>query len=208
MQSIFRLVVAASLLAFVLPTAVAAQSYPSRQVTIVVPFPAGSITDGLARAFAEFMRRSLGKVVIVETKPGQDGALAARAVAQSDPDGYTILIGGNSTHSAPASLYKQLQYSPEKDFVAVGGIMKVPTMLLVRPEFRGLHIDREGPEQEADIWLRQYVLARSRRVAEEPCRTGFASRTLSRHPAGADRPAWRPTGRRLRGSLDRPRDAA
>lgn len=134
MNMISKLAAAAFLL-LAFPGFVLAQAYPAQQVTIIVPFPAGSITDGLARTVADYMRRSLDQVVVVENKPGQDGALAARTVAHAEPDGHTILIGGNSTHSAAASLYEQLPYDPEKDFTAIGGIMKVPTMLLVRSDF-------------------------------------------------------------------------
>lgn len=112
-----------------------AQDFPRRPVTLVAPFPAGSITDGVARMVAEHYTKALGQSALVENKPGQEGAIAARSVAQSAPDGYTVLAGGSTTHSAALALYKSLPYEPMKDFRAVGGVMKVPLLLCVRADF-------------------------------------------------------------------------
>ena len=73
------------------PAAVA-QSYPSRQITLVVPFPAGSATDGVARRLADSVKEATGAVVIVENKPGADGNLAALSVLRAEPDGYTVFV--------------------------------------------------------------------------------------------------------------------
>jgi tripartite-type tricarboxylate transporter receptor subunit TctC len=110
-------------------------AFPSRAVTLVAPFPAGSITDGVARMVAEHFGRTLGQSAIVENKPGQEGAIAARAVARAEPDGYTILAGGSTTHSAALALYKALPYDPLADFRSIGGVMKVPLLLCVRADF-------------------------------------------------------------------------
>lgn len=111
-----------------------AQDYPRRPVTIIAPFPAGSVTDGMARVVAESLARSLKQNVLVENKPGQEGAVAGRAAARAEPDGYTILIGGNSTHSAAVNLYN-LPYDPVADFAVVGGVSKIPLLLVVRADF-------------------------------------------------------------------------
>lgn len=111
------------------------QDYPTKPITIISAFPAGSSTDGVARAVGESLRRTLKQAVIVENKPGQDGAIGGRFGAHAQPDGYTLLLGGNSTHSAPVNLYKSIGYDPEVDFAPIGGITKIPLLLTVRPDF-------------------------------------------------------------------------
>jgi tripartite-type tricarboxylate transporter receptor subunit TctC len=115
--------------------AVAETTYPTRPVSIVVPFPAGSATDAVARKLAESLREALGQSFVVENKAGADGIVAARAVASAPADGYTVLITTNTTHSANPSIYRQLPYDPQKDFTPIGGIIQIPFMLAVRPEF-------------------------------------------------------------------------
>jgi tripartite-type tricarboxylate transporter receptor subunit TctC len=112
-----------------------AQPYPSRQISVVVPFPAGSATDGVARRLADSMKEATGATVIVENKPGADGNLAALAVLRAEPDGYTVFVTGNSTHAANVNLFNTMPYDPKADFAAVGGIMTIPMMLTVKPEF-------------------------------------------------------------------------
>jgi tripartite-type tricarboxylate transporter receptor subunit TctC len=113
----------------------AAQSYPSRQISVVVPFPAGSATDGVARRLADSIKEATGTTVVVENKPGADGNLAALAVLRAEPDGYTVFVTGNSTHAANVNLFNTMPYDPKADFAAVGGIMTIPMMLTVKPEF-------------------------------------------------------------------------
>jgi tripartite-type tricarboxylate transporter receptor subunit TctC len=112
-----------------------AQTYPSRQITMVVPFPAGSATDGVARRLADNIKEATGATVIVENKPGADGNLAALAVLRADPDGYSVFVTTNSTHAANVNLFNAMPYDPKADFAAVGGIMTIPMMLTVKPEF-------------------------------------------------------------------------
>src|SRR4051812_48736171 len=81
------------------PSPVAAQSYPARAVTLVVPFPAGSTTDNVARKLADYMRAATNVPVIVDNKPGADGNLAAQSVLRAAPDGYTVFVTTNSTHA-------------------------------------------------------------------------------------------------------------
>jgi tripartite-type tricarboxylate transporter receptor subunit TctC len=116
------------------PTATA-QSYPSRQVSLVVPFPAGSATDGVARRLADSLKEATGATVIVENKPGADGNLAALSVLRAEPDGYSIFVTTNSTHAANANLFNAMPYDPKADFAAVAGVMTIPMMLTVKPEF-------------------------------------------------------------------------
>jgi tripartite-type tricarboxylate transporter receptor subunit TctC len=96
------------------------QNFPTRPVTIVVPFSAGSGTDTGARLLAQHLKDSLGQSVVIDNKPGASGTIAATSVAQARPDGHTLLMGTNSTHSANPSLIKNLPYDPAKDFKVIG----------------------------------------------------------------------------------------
>ena len=108
-----------------------AQPYPSKPIRAVVPFAAGSATDQIGRAFAEKMAQTLGQTVIVDNKPGASGMLGAAEVVKAPADGYTILIGTNSTNAALKFLMKKLPYDQDKDFVPVGYIGSVPLMVAV-----------------------------------------------------------------------------
>src|SRR5262249_59010470 len=88
-----------------------AQKYPSRQITIVVRCGAGSATDAAARMVAQHLQTALGQRVVIENKPGANGTLAANTVARATPDGYTLFLTTNSTHSAIA-LFKSVPYDP------------------------------------------------------------------------------------------------
>lgn len=112
-----------------------AESYPSRRINLIVPFPAGSATDAVTRRLAEGIRAETGATVLVENKPGADGNLAALAVLKADADGYTVFITTNSTQAANVSLFNAMPYDPKADFAPVAGIMTIPMMLTVKPEF-------------------------------------------------------------------------
>ena len=107
-----------------------AQSWPSKPVTLVVPFPAGGTTDVLARALAEKLTLSLGQTVIVESKPGAGATLGADYVAKARPDGYTLLVGAVH-HTIASSVYKKLPYDFQKDLAPVTTIAMVPNVLVV-----------------------------------------------------------------------------
>jgi len=120
--------------ATLLATALAAQaqsSYPTRSIRAVVPFAAGSATDQIGRAFAEKMSQALGQQVLIDNKPGASGMLGADAVAKAPADGYTILIGTNSTNAALKFLMKKLPYDQDTAFSPVGFIGSVPLMVAV-----------------------------------------------------------------------------
>jgi tripartite-type tricarboxylate transporter receptor subunit TctC len=108
-----------------------AQAWPNKPIRAVVPFAAGSATDQIGRAFAEKMQATLGQPVVVDNKPGANGMLGADIVAKAPADGYTILIGTNSTNAALKFLMKKLPYDQDKDFVPVGYIGSVPLMVAV-----------------------------------------------------------------------------
>jgi tripartite-type tricarboxylate transporter receptor subunit TctC len=108
-----------------------AQSYPTKPIKAIVPFAAGSATDQIGRAFAARMSETLGQTIVVENKAGVNGMLGADAVAKAAPDGYTILIGTNSTNAALKSLMKKLPYDQDTAFVPVGYMGSVPLIMAV-----------------------------------------------------------------------------
>ncbi|HEX2541406.1 MAG TPA: tripartite tricarboxylate transporter substrate binding protein [Caldimonas sp.] len=111
-----------------------AQAYPSKPVTFVVPFAAGSATDQLARALGNSLTQDTKQAVVVDNKAGASGMLAAQAVARAPADGHTVLITTNTTHAANEHLYKKLPYDPVKDFVPVTGLGKGGQVLVVRTD--------------------------------------------------------------------------
>jgi tripartite-type tricarboxylate transporter receptor subunit TctC len=129
----FRSIVV-GLAGIVVATAVAAQGYPAKPITFVVPFAAGSATDQLARALGQSITNEAHQVVIVNNLAGASGMLAAQNVAKAAPDGYTVLITTNTTHAADEHLFKKMAYDPVKDFVPVTGLGKGGQVLVVRPE--------------------------------------------------------------------------
>jgi len=108
-----------------------AQSYPTRPVTLVVPFAAGGPTDVAARALGQAMEKSMGQPVVIENKVGAGGTLAVADVARATPDGYRILIHHIGMSTAPA-LYRKLSFDPLKDFEYIGQVLDVPMTLLVK----------------------------------------------------------------------------
>lgn len=113
----------------------AAEPYPSRRITLIVPFPAGSATDAVTRRLAEKIRADTGATVVVDNRPGADGNLAALAVLKAAPDGYTVFVTTNSTQAANVNLFNAMPYDPQADFAPVFGILTIPMMLTVRPDF-------------------------------------------------------------------------
>ena len=111
----------------------AAQTYPNRTITLVVPFAAGGPTDVVARALAAVMTGSLGQSVVVENRLGAGGTIGVGAVAKAAPDGYTYLIHHNGMATA-VGLYRKLAYNPLTDFEYVGQVIDVPMTLLARKD--------------------------------------------------------------------------
>jgi len=111
-----------------------AQAYPNKSITLVVPFAAGGPTDVVARLLGATMTRSLGQTVVIENKLGAGGTIAANAVRQAPPDGYTFLIHHNGMGTAPA-LYRKLPFNPLTDFEYVSQVVDVPMTLLGRKDF-------------------------------------------------------------------------
>lgn len=115
--------------------AASAQGYPARPVKLVVPFPAGSQADTVARIVSIPLQQQLNQPVIIENKPGAGGAIAADSVARSMPDGYTLMMTTAAIQAANVSLYTKLPYNPVKDFAPIARVATTSMMLMVRPDF-------------------------------------------------------------------------
>jgi tripartite-type tricarboxylate transporter receptor subunit TctC len=107
--------------------------YPSRPITIVVPFSAGGGVDAVARLLGDRMRVALKQSVVVENKGGASGMLGAAAVSKAAPDGYTLLMGSAGETAINPLIYKQMQYTPEKDLAPISLVTRVPNVLLASP---------------------------------------------------------------------------
>ncbi len=111
-------------------TGAMAQAWPSRPITLIVPFAAGGTTDVLARALGERLQQSLGQPVVIESKPGAGATIGADFVAKAKPDGYTLLVGAVH-HTIATSVYKKLPYDFQKDLAPITTIAMVPNVLVV-----------------------------------------------------------------------------
>lgn len=110
------------------------QDYPEKPLRIVVPFGAGSATDGLARAVGEGVTKQTGQTIVVDNRPGANGIIAAENVAKSPRDGYSILFGTHTTNAANRWLYKKLPYDAAKDFAPVSALARGWSFLVVNPK--------------------------------------------------------------------------
>jgi tripartite-type tricarboxylate transporter receptor subunit TctC len=121
--------------ALVVSPAVAQSDFPNKPVNLVVPFAAGGSTDLVARVVAQAMSEELGQQVLVVNQGGAGGVLGASAVAEAQPDGYTILMGTIATHALSASLYSTPPFDPVADFAPISLLVTVPNVLVVHPDF-------------------------------------------------------------------------
>jgi tripartite-type tricarboxylate transporter receptor subunit TctC len=126
-------VIAALFLAFAAPAF--ADTYPSRTVTLVVPYPAGGGVDAMARVVAERLTAAFGQQVVVDNRGGGSGLVGTRAVVRAAPDGYTLMLGHTGSISINPSLYANAGFDPRKDFAAIGLIASMPVVLLAHPSF-------------------------------------------------------------------------
>jgi len=122
-------------LCFIFSLNAGAQGYPAKPVKLVVPFPAGSATDQVARLTGQQLQEALKQPFVVENKPGAQGAIAAEFVARSAPDGYTLMVTTNTPQAANVSLFKKLAYDPVKDFEPVARLSTTSFMLMAKPDF-------------------------------------------------------------------------
>jgi len=150
-------------------TATWAQSaaFPSRPITFVVPFAAGSATDTFARALGQSVSEQSGQPVVIDNRPGASGMIAAQHVARATPDGYTVIIATNTTHAANEHLFRRIAYDPVKDFAPITGLGQGGMVMVVRPDspFRSVND----------------VIAAAR---QSPGRLSFASGSASSRVAG------------------------
>ncbi|AOG24384.1 Bug family tripartite tricarboxylate transporter substrate binding protein [Acidovorax sp. RAC01] len=127
--------VGAGLSAALLATSPAAlaQAYPSKPITIIVPFAAGGTTDILARVVGQALTTELGQPVVVDNRAGAGGNIGGAAAAKATPDGYTLFMGTVGTHAINASLYKKMPFDPVKDFAPLTRVATVPNLLVAHP---------------------------------------------------------------------------
>jgi tripartite-type tricarboxylate transporter receptor subunit TctC len=111
----------------------AAQDYPSRRVTIIVPYTAGGSSDYVARTVAAKIQDGLRQPVVVENRPGGNAHIGTELVAKSAPDGYTLLLAGMTTHAAAPALYRKLSYDPVKDFAPITNCIDSPIAVVAHP---------------------------------------------------------------------------
>src|SRR3954464_11031727 len=114
------------------PSRSRAQGFPSRSITIIVPYPPGGPVDALARLIAQEAAGDLNQPIVVENRPGGSGIIGAQAVARAEPDGHVLVLGTNQTHAANQSLFKNCPYDAVRDFAPVAGIAAMPHVLVVR----------------------------------------------------------------------------
>ncbi|MBC7500450.1 MAG: tripartite tricarboxylate transporter substrate binding protein BugE [Herminiimonas sp.] len=118
-----------------LAASVQAQTFPTKPIKLIIPFPPGGTTDIVGRIVADKLGKELGQPVIVENKGGGGGSIGADAIAKSAPDGYTIGIATVSTHAVNAACNPKLTYDPIKDFVPITNLAHTPNVLTVNPKF-------------------------------------------------------------------------
>ena len=117
------------------PRVAHAQAYPTRPITLIVPFAPGGGTDVAARIAGDHMSRTLGQQLVVQNLAGAGGTVGSARAARAEPDGYTILMGQMGTHAAAVALYPSLPYKPEVDFEPIGMVAAAPVVIAARKDF-------------------------------------------------------------------------
>jgi tripartite-type tricarboxylate transporter receptor subunit TctC len=110
-------------------------NYPTRPITLIVPFAAGGPTDVVARIIGQHMAGSLGQPIMIENVAGTGGTIAAIRTKRATPDGYTVIIGHLGTHAAAVAVYPNLAYDPSTDFEPIGMVAGTPVLILARKDF-------------------------------------------------------------------------
>ncbi len=132
-QTFRRGLLAAAAACALLPGLAAAQAFPSKTITIIVPFAAGGTTDILARIVAQGMGAELGQPVVVDNRAGAGGNIGGQLAARAPADGYTLFMGTVGTHAINAALYRKMPFDPIKDFAPLTRVANVPNLLVANP---------------------------------------------------------------------------
>jgi tripartite-type tricarboxylate transporter receptor subunit TctC len=130
-----RIATLAALIVLGVLNAAQAQNYPTRPITLIVPYPPGGGVDAMARLVGEKLSAALGQQVVVDNRGGGGGNIGTRAVAKAAPDGYTLLLGHSGTMAINPHLYSNAGYEPAKDFSGVGLVAAMPVALIAHPSF-------------------------------------------------------------------------
>jgi putative tricarboxylic transport membrane protein len=134
LKQVSRTLMALPLAMTLVSGAALAQAYPTRNITLVLPFAAGSGTDTTTRLISKEVGQALGVSMVVDNKAGANGSIAASYVARSPADGYTLFVTTNTTHSANPYLLKNMSYDPMKDFTPIARTGDLPFMLVIHPD--------------------------------------------------------------------------
>ena len=167
------------------------QDYPTRPITMVVPFASGGAGDILSRMLGPRLEQRLGKPIIVENKTGAGGVIGANMVAKAPPDGYTLLIAPSGTMAVNVTLYKNLSYDPAADFVPLALVAQTPFVLVVNPESAGEIGTGADPIREGKTETAVICDCRPGRAASLVCR---ALEDHDRHRDVAGCLSWQPAG--------------
>src|SRR6187397_1275084 len=130
-----RLLKAVAFVLALIATPALAQDYPTRTITLVVPYPPGGGVDAMARVAAEKLAGALGQQVVVDNRAGGSGLVGTRTFIKSPPDGYTLFLGHTGSISINPSLYANAGFDPRRDFAPIGLIASMPVALLANPAF-------------------------------------------------------------------------
>ena len=169
---------ALTLLASLLTAAAAlSQTYPSAPVTLVIPFAAGSGTDAVARIVGRKLSERLKQPVLIDNKAGANGQIAAQVVARAKPDGYTLLMTTNTSHSANPSLVRNLSYDPIKDFTPIARVGELPFALVV---------NKNDPATSLKDWIERVKRTPGKNSYATPNSTSLVASETIKRIAGLD----------------------
>jgi tripartite-type tricarboxylate transporter receptor subunit TctC len=146
-----------------------AQNYPTRSITLIVPFAAGGPTDTVARIVGDHMSRTLHQTIVIENTLGAGGTTASTRAMRATPDGYTIIMGHMGTHAASVALYPNLAYKPDVDFEPIGMAAGTPILILAKKDF---------PPKD----LKEFITYQFDHAESGPCRRGLG---VPRHRVAA-----------------------
>ena len=158
---------------------VAAQDYPTRPITLIVPFPAGGGVDAVARITADKLSQALGQPIVIDNRGGAGGVIGTRLAARAAPDGYTLVMAHTGTTSINPTLYANPGYDPRKDFTPIGLISSTPIVIMTHPSF--------GPKTIGDMIALAKQQPGKLNVGTPPMGTGgYLSAELFKAMAGVD----------------------